>query len=133
MLARSGEVRVSDLHRVHTGDVIVGEVGEVVTGPPSMGKGVRDGRDEWNLMARFTHGRVALESDRVAMEVASLEHLNDAFVVAAAHEHDRLDLAVLEQLVVSLIVVHPGAFPLLLRSQEGPRSRISENVGLDDK
>lgn len=108
MLARSGEVLLSDMHRAHARHVVSVVVGQVVAGPSSMGNRVGDGLDEWNRVARFTSRRETLESHGVALEVAVLEHLDDASCAAVdALEHDRLDRALGEQLVVGRIVMLP--------------------------
>ena len=55
MLARSGEVLLSDMHSVDARnviDIVVG--GEHVAGPSSMGGRVGDGSDVGNLVARFS-------------------------------------------------------------------------------
>lgn len=99
---------MSDLHSVHARLVAVRIFGQIVAGPPSVVGSIHDGSDEWNWVARFTFVWKTLESHGVALEVAGLEHLNDASIAAVdALEHDRLDRAGLEQLVMIHVVMHP--------------------------
>ena len=125
---------MSDLHSAHARNVIVVVVGLIVAGPSSVGDRVRDGHNEWNPVARFTSVWDTLESHGVALEIAVLEHLDDASLAAVhALEHDRLDRAGGEQAVEGRVVILPGAAPLFFLTQLGEGRSRGQNVGLDDE